>query len=343
MKKTILIAGILFLSTLNTSAQNENDIFGRTNRNHGVLSLVDGRSIILNRDDTTEPPNQAYSIVYGKNKKLLFGIDLNKTYFNTKSAEFHLGAYNNEIAGNATFNFGTKGSGFFSINNNGNQKLIIGNDIAFKVPLKFGNDISLLQKESNFHIETKGNLLNLISNAEINLQGGRSQMQLNENHAKTNSKKQVFNLEDQFLVNLYEDKPEDQYVKNFTIKNVLVHRKYKVNELLNVNRKEMTVSSMVLNAKDIIANKVTLRVGSFPDYVFANDYDLMPLEKVNDFIKKYKHLPNMKSEREVVKDGMELKELTLKLVEKVEELTLYTIQQQKLIDNLQAKLVTLKK
>ncbi|CAL2083552.1 exported protein of unknown function [Tenacibaculum sp. 190524A02b] len=119
-------------------------------------------------------------------------------------------------------------------------------------------------------------------------------------------------------------------------------------DLFEVNRYETKIYTPQLNtnnitAKDITANKVTLKVGSFPDYVFANDYNLMPLKEVATFIKKHQHLPNMKSEKEVVKEGMELKELTLKLVEKVEELTLYTIQQQKLIDNLQVKLNTLKK
>ncbi|WP_299107541.1 hypothetical protein [uncultured Tenacibaculum sp.] len=122
-------------------------------------------------------------------------------------------------------------------------------------------------------------------------------------------------------------------------KKAVIESSISANELIasdKVSAKDINVTNQV-TSKTIIADKVTLRVGSFPDYVFANDYKLMPLEEVASFIKKHQHLPNMKSEREVVKEGMDLKELTLKLVEKVEELTLYTIQQQQLINKLQAK------
>jgi hypothetical protein len=53
------------------------------------------------------------------------------------------------------------------------------------------------------------------------------------------------------------------------------------------------------------------------------------------FIQKEKHLPNIKGENEYEKnEGLSLGEMNLKLLEKVEELTLYTIQQQKQIDEL---------
>lgn len=72
---------------------------------------------------------------------------------------------------------------------------------------------------------------------------------------------------------------------------------------------------------------IRLSVTSFPDYVFGRDYQLMPLEKVASYIKEHKHLPNMPSEAEVVKEGMNVGQINTVLVEKVEELTLYTIAQ----------------
>ncbi|WP_442265419.1 hypothetical protein ACSIGC_13940 [Tenacibaculum sp. ZS6-P6] len=157
----------------------------------------------------------------------------------------------------------------------------------------------------------------------------------------------------------FESTNDGSFTVNVDVNNNSQVDKFKVlygsekKEVLSAGKEDVIISTKLVTkndistkniaAEDIVANKVTLRVGSFPDYVFANDYELMPLNEVDSFIRKYKHLPNMKSEKEVVKEGMELKELTLKLVEKVEELTLYTIQQQKLIENLQAKLTTLKK
>lgn len=88
----------------------------------------------------------------------------------------------------------------------------------------------------------------------------------------------------------------------------------------------------------VIAKRVQLDIGSFPDYVFANGYDLMPLEQVEAYIKANKHLPNMPSEAEVVKNGMDVGKINTILVEKVEELTLHTIAQQKHIKKLNSKL-----
>lgn len=99
---------------------------------------------------------------------------------------------------------------------------------------------------------------------------------------------------------------------------------------------------MVLGGR-LTANRVTLNVGSFPDYVFADDYELMPLNEVEAFIQQNKHLPNMPGEAEVVENGMDVGQINTILVEKVEELTLHTIEQQKHIQSLEEKLEQLAK
>lgn len=70
--------------------------------------------------------------------------------------------------------------------------------------------------------------------------------------------------------------------------------------------------------------------GSFlPDYVFEDDYPLLPMEDLAAFIKNNKHLPNLPAKAEVEETGMiNMSELQLKLLEKVEELTLYTLNQE---------------
>jgi hypothetical protein len=83
------------------------------------------------------------------------------------------------------------------------------------------------------------------------------------------------------------------------------------------------------------ARKTTVDLQPIPDYVFKEGYKLMKLEELENFITENKHLPNIKSEEEYQKEGgIDLGELNVKLLEKVEELTLYTIQQQKQIDEL---------
>ena len=73
--------------------------------------------------------------------------------------------------------------------------------------------------------------------------------------------------------------------------------------------------------------KVDLSVPG-PDYVFANDYELPSLRELQQYINKNKHLPNIPSAREMEANGVELGVMNMKLLEKVEELTLYTIAQE---------------
>ncbi len=92
----------------------------------------------------------------------------------------------------------------------------------------------------------------------------------------------------------------------------------------NGENREMTrIQDGVITTHDIVLN-----VNSFPDYVFEKEYELMPLKEVSKYIETNKHLPNMPSEKEVIANGMQIAKVNRVLVEKVEELTLYTIQQQ---------------
>ncbi len=75
-----------------------------------------------------------------------------------------------------------------------------------------------------------------------------------------------------------------------------------------------------------------------PDYVFEEDYDLMPLEKIEQFIQSNNHLPEIPSAAEMEENGVELGVMNMLLLKKIEELTLHTIQQQKLIDELYQKI-----
>ncbi|WP_456462550.1 hypothetical protein [Reichenbachiella sp.] len=73
----------------------------------------------------------------------------------------------------------------------------------------------------------------------------------------------------------------------------------------------------------------------WPDYVFDKSYELAELEEVEKYIEKNHHLPDIPSADEVEEKGVELVDLQTKLLRKIEELTLYVIEQNK--DNLQMK------
>ncbi|GAA4276424.1 tail fiber protein [Aquimarina mytili] len=74
--------------------------------------------------------------------------------------------------------------------------------------------------------------------------------------------------------------------------------------------------------------KIDLSVPA-PDYVFKKDYDLLTIEEVQQHIIEKGHLPNIPSASVLEADGVELGMMNMKLLEKIEELTLYTIAQEK--------------
>lgn len=85
----------------------------------------------------------------------------------------------------------------------------------------------------------------------------------------------------------------------------------------------------------ILTEEVRVMLQSqWADYVFNEDYNLLKLEEVERFIKENKHLPNVPSAQEIAKNGIELGEMSIIQQEKIEELTLYLIQQQKEINEL---------
>lgn len=76
------------------------------------------------------------------------------------------------------------------------------------------------------------------------------------------------------------------------------------------------------------------------DYVFEENYPLMPLSELESFVQQHKHLPNVPSAHEVAENGFDLARMDAKLLEKIEELTLHLLAQQKQIDALEAQLKT---
>lgn len=90
------------------------------------------------------------------------------------------------------------------------------------------------------------------------------------------------------------------------------------------------------------ARKIKVDADVWADYVFEDNYVLMPLSEVESFLKEHKHLPSVPSEQVIKEEGIDLAEMNAKMMEKIEELTLYLIQQNKELEQLKAELETLK-
>jgi len=77
--------------------------------------------------------------------------------------------------------------------------------------------------------------------------------------------------------------------------------------------------------------------------VFEPDYSLMPIEDLRAFVAREKRLPNVPSARDIKSQGLNLSQFQMRLLEKVEELTLYTLTQQEQIARLTERLAALEK
>ncbi len=77
--------------------------------------------------------------------------------------------------------------------------------------------------------------------------------------------------------------------------------------------------------------------GSWADYVFKEDYNLLSLDEVERYIKKHQHLPNVPSAEQMAETGLDVATMNAKLMEKIEELTLYLIEMKKEIQQLKSE------
>ncbi len=97
-------------------------------------------------------------------------------------------------------------------------------------------------------------------------------------------------------------------------------------------------------AGNVIAESVKVALqGNWPDYVFKPGNKLLSLQEVESYVQQNNHLPEMPSEEEVRKEGIDLGQMDAKLLKKIEELTLYMIDFKKEVDVLKQKNQTLEK
>lgn len=91
------------------------------------------------------------------------------------------------------------------------------------------------------------------------------------------------------------------------------------------------------------AREIQVETGSWSDFVFENDYDLPTLEEVEQHINEKGHLPEIPNEAEVIENGINLGEMNAKLLQKIEELTLYMIEINKEVKTLKTRNAQLEK
>lgn len=145
--------------------------------------------------------------------------------------------------------------------------------------------------------------------------------------------------------------PEIKFKKDGNVKSAIFWSKIDENLYLNNNgNNAITISSigsvgigytntsnvykLAVNGK-IRAKRVEVTLDNWSDYVFEENYELMPLSEVEKFVNAKKHLPDIPPTEEVLGKGIDLAEMDVLFLKKIEELYLYTIQQEKRIKEME--------
>lgn len=114
----------------------------------------------------------------------------------------------------------------------------------------------------------------------------------------------------------------------------------------NINKNDVDFNAKNVNCTNLYANgniwgkeiRVALS-NPWPDYVFKVDYKLKSIDEIEKYIKQNGHLPEIPSAKDVEENGINIGEMQVKLLQKVEELTLYAIEQEKSKKQLEQKLI----
>jgi len=103
-------------------------------------------------------------------------------------------------------------------------------------------------------------------------------------------------------------------------------------------RMRVSSTGLVLIPGELNVAKLEIKNVTLPDYVFASSYRLRPLAEVERYVQENKHLPEVPSAAEVAANGQNVADMQNTLLKKVEELTLYLIEQNKQLEQ-QARLI----
>ncbi|MFH6982779.1 myosin/kinesin family protein [Marinoscillum luteum] len=121
------------------------------------------------------------------------------------------------------------------------------------------------------------------------------------------------------------------------------------NWYINTNADQGTSAIMMLNSSELVVDgkirseEVKVEIINGPDYVFEPDYELRTLEETKEFITENKHLPEIPSAKEMEANGVDLGDMNMRLLKKIEELTLYQIQLMEEMEGMKKELQELKK
>jgi hypothetical protein len=276
-----------------------------------VLGLKETR-FVINPDGklgiNTTSPSSFLTINSNSSNQNLFSI-VNENFATTY---FRFGTTTSEFNGNIGLNTNTPLANLH-INQNGNRALLFESNNA--EPIEITREINTIDRKSKFGLSHSG--------GEVGL---RFQMWNTTNNEWLS---RAFFIEESGRIGVGTTAPQaGLHIKNTYPTNGIIYE--------DPNGE---VQFKVYENGELYCRRVVVTAQPIPDYVFKSDYNRMSLKELEAYINANHHLPGIKSEKEVEEDGtIDMTELQLKLLEKVEELTLYMIELQKQNELLQNKI-----
>jgi hypothetical protein len=154
---------------------------------------------------------------------------------------------------------------------------------------------------------------------------------------RNNSGHLVINAKDSGILYLNRDVNAETRIQSTVGANTIDIAVFKSNGTVGIGTANPGSFKLAVEGK-IGAREVRVtNANPWPDYVFNNNYQLKTLYSLETYIRQNNHLPNIPSAQEVKDNGIELGNMNGKLLEKIEELTLYIIELNKKIDKLEKR------
>ena len=246
------------------------------------------------------------NVFIGKNSGLVNTTGYHNTFLGSETGKNSVGATNNTFIGTYSGSSNIEGNGNVFIGSGSGSSNTVGDKNLF---VGSGSGSSNVSGEANVFLGNSAGEKNIggSNNVFIGAKAG---------YNETGSNK--------------------LYIDNSDTTSPLVYGDFSTNQL-GINTNQFPTGYTLAVGGRIAAEevKVVLREsdGTWPDYVFTKTYNLPTLKELEAHITEKGHLPNIPSAKEVEANGIQLGEMNAKLLEKIEELTLYIIQQQKLIES----------